>query len=71
MTLRFPESSEDLDAAFNGAIEVGAMQRDHPEKVTYWARHEYLVYDAEDGVDVFFNSLSGLYVKVPRAEEST
>ncbi len=71
MTLRFPESSEDLDLAFNNAIEAGVMQREHPAKQTFWALHEFLAHDAEDGADVFFNSLSGLYVRVPRTEEST
>ncbi len=68
--LRFPESVDDLSAAFNNAIGAGAMQRDAPAKVSYWARYEYLAHDVEDGVDVFYNSLSGLFVRVTRKEVS-
>ena len=68
--LVFPETGEDLTAAFDNALKAGAMQRDDPVKVTFWARHEYLAFDAEDGMDVFFNSLSHVYVRVPRTEVS-
>ena len=70
-TLVFPETGEDLAAAFGNAIEAGAMQRDQPAKTDYWARHEFLAHDAEDGVDVFFNALAGLYLRVPRATEES
>ena len=66
--LRFPESADDLTAAFNNALAAGAMQLSHPELTTFWARHELLAHDVEDGVDVFYNSLSGLYVRVERKE---
>ena len=71
MTLVFQETGADLAAAFDSAIKAGAMQRQDPVKATFWARHEYLAFDAEDGVDVFYNALSGIYVRVPRTEVST
>ena len=69
--LIFPESAEDLNIVFDNALRTGAMQLDQPDKVNFWARHEFLAHDAAAGEDVFFNSLSGLYVRVPRKEEST
>ena len=69
--LKFPESAEDLTAAFNRALAAGSMQRERPDKVDYWARHEFLAYDAEDGVDVFWNGLSGQFLLVPRTEVKT
>ena len=69
-TLHFPESAEDLSEAFSAAIEAGAMQREHPELATFWARHEFLAHDAEDHMDVFYNQLSGLFVRVERKEVS-
>ena len=70
MTLKFPETSEDLGVAFNNAISTGAMQRDHPDGVTFWGRHELLAHDAEDGVDVFINQHTKEYLRVPRTEVS-
>ncbi len=71
MTLRFPESSEDLDLAFNNALEAGVLQDERPAEVSFWGQHEFVAHDAEAGMDIFFCKLSGLYVKVPRTEEST
>ncbi len=70
MALVFPVDGADLTAAFNNATAAGVMQKEDPGKVTYWARHEFLAHDAEDGVDVFFNALSQQYVMAPRTEES-
>ena len=64
--LVFPPSSEDLDAAFNNALAAGAMQREEPGGTDYWARFELLAHDAEGGVDVFWNELSGRHLLVPR-----
>ena len=71
MALIFPVDGEDLAGAFNRAIELGVMQREHPALATFWAQHEYLAHDTEAGVDVFYCKLSGLHVMVPRTEEST
>jgi len=71
MTLVFPVDAEDLALAFDNAISSGAMQRNDPARTDYWARHEYVAHDVEDGVDVFFNALAGLYVRVSRTEVST
>lgn len=68
--LIFPESAADLSDAFDNAIAAGAMQREDTTMATYWARFEYMAYDAEAGEDIFYNSLSGIYVRVPRKEES-
>ena len=70
MTLKFPETAEDLGVAFNNAIASGAMQREHPDGVTFWGRHELLAYDAVDGVDVFINQHTKEYLRVPRMEDS-
>ncbi len=66
MSLIFPDSSEALSAGFNNAISQNIMQGKQPTKTDFWAFHEYLAHDAEDGMDVFFNSRSGLYVRVKR-----
>ena len=66
MTLLFPDSSEDLSVAFSNAFEANVMQGKQSTKTDSWAFHEYLAHDAEDGMDVFFNSRSGLYVRVKR-----
>ena len=66
MTLKFPETAEDLGVAFNNALASGYMQRHHPDGVTYWARHELLAHDTEDGVDVFINTHTKEYLCVPR-----
>ena len=66
--LRFPRESEDLDDAYNAALAAGVMQREDPSKVSYWARFEYLAFDVEDGTDVFYNQLSGQFVRVERKE---
>ena len=71
MTLIFPESAADLSDAFNNALRSGAMQREDSDKHTFWARYEFLAHDAEDGVDVFYHSISAQYLRVPRKEEST
>ena len=65
-TIRFPESAEDLDDAFSNALVTGVMQRTHPAKSSFWARHQFVAHDLEDGVDVFFNEFAGLYVRVSR-----
>ena len=65
--LRFPASAEDLDAAFNNSIAAGVMQRDNPNQTDYWARHEFLAFDAEGGFDVFINTTTQAYLTVPRA----
>lgn len=65
-TIRFPESPDDLDDAFSNALDSGVMQRTHPAKSSFWCRHEFVAHDLEDGVDVFFNELAGLYLRVPR-----
>ena len=67
--LVFPDA-EGWEAAFDNALSSGIMQRTDPAKTDYWARHEYLAYDIEDGVDIFFNELAGRYVRVPRTEVS-
>lgn len=69
--LIFPESGEDLAAAFDNALAAGAMQRNDPDKTTFWGRFEYMAHDGETGQDVFFNALAGLFVRVPRTEVST
>ena len=70
MTLKFPETAEDLDLAFNNALASGAMQREHPDGMTFWGRHELLAYDVEDGVDVFLNTHTKEFVRVVRKELS-
>ena len=70
MALVFPELAGDLAVAFDNAITAGAMQRDDPDKQTYWPRYEYLAYDAETGEDLFYHALSLQYLRVPRKEES-
>ncbi len=70
MTLKFPKTAEDLGVAFNNALASGAMQREHPDGVTFWARHELLAFDAVDGVDVFLNTHTKEYLRVPRTEVS-
>ena len=69
-TLVFPESGEDYADAFGNAIEAGVMQREDPALTNFWARHEFLAHDNEDGMDLFFNPLAGVYVRVPRKEVS-
>ena len=66
--LVFPETGEDLATAFDHALAAGVMQREDPAKVSYWARFEYLAFDTAGGADVFFNQLSGLFVRVERKE---
>ena len=70
MTLVFPETAEDLGVAFNNAIASGAMQREHPDRATFWGRHELLAHDVEDGVDVFINTHTKEFVRVARKELS-
>ena len=64
--LRFPTASEDLDIAFNNALEAGAMQRTSPDKTDFWGRFELLAYDGEAAADVFWNGLAGKFLLVPR-----
>ena len=66
--LKFPASAEDLEVAFNNALKAGGMQRELPDKVDYFGRHEFIAHDAVDGVDVFWNGLSGRFLLVPREE---
>ena len=70
MTLKFPETPEDLGVAFDNAIAVGAMQREQPDGVNFWGRHELLAHDVEDGVDVFLNTHTKEFVLVARNELS-
>ena len=72
MRLAFPESSEDLGGAFNNALGQGVMQGDDRNNhATFWARHELLASEVEDGAivaDWFFNGLTGLHIRVPRKD---
>ena len=70
--LAFPESAEDWEAAFNNALAEGVFS-DDPQKPTFWAHYEYLATVTEDGgtvVDVFKQSHTLEYVRIPRTEET-
>ena len=69
-TLVFPESPEDLSAAFNSAIAAGAMQAEDHTVVSFWARYEFIATDCDSGEDLFFNALAGQYLKVSRKDGS-
>ena len=75
MKLVFPETGEDLAAAFNNAIAQGAMQRENQkDQTTFWARFELVASDTEDGVvvaDWFFSSFTDRHIRVSRKDNST
>ena len=69
MRLVFPETAEDLGAAFNNALADGVMQREQQGKPTFWARHELVASDVEgDAViaDWFFNNYPNQFLHVSR-----
>ena len=66
MTLKFPETAEDLGVAFDNALGVGSLQAARPDAVDFWARFELLAYDVEAGADVFLNVHTKTYLAVPR-----
>ena len=71
--LGFPESSEDLDTAFDNAVARGAMQRDPRDRATFFGRFELLASDVQDGVviaDWFLSGHTNEYIHVPRKDDS-
>ena len=73
MKLRFPESGEELSDAFNNALDAGVMDRDSGSR-KFWARHELIASDVEDGevvADWFLNPFSDVFIRVPRKDNST
>ena len=72
MTLKFPETSEDLGIAFNNARARGVFS-DDPNQKTFWAKHELMASDLENGAvvaDWFLNIDIKTYLRVPRKELS-
>ena len=73
MRLKFPATAEDLDTAFDNAIEAGVLERDSQSR-KFWARSEFLASDVEGDevvADWFYDALSDVYTRVPRKEGST
>ncbi len=75
MKLEFPGVAEDMNDAFNSAIEAGVMQReDHRDQKTFFAKFELIASDTEDDevvADWFLNVFTNEYIRVPRKDNST
>ena len=70
-TLVFPESSEDWSLAFNNGLARGEFCND-PNKHEFWAHHELLASELQDGAivaDWFRQQNIRKYVRIPRQEE--
>lgn len=74
MKLQFPATAEDLDDAFNNAIDAGVMVRDSQAKA-FWARFQFLASDIDGDeavqADWFLNELSNIFIRVERKGNST
>ncbi len=73
MKLVFPETADDLSAAFNNALDVGEMQRDNQlDRTTFFASFELIVSeigeDEEIIADWFFHELSNIYHRIERRD---
>ena len=70
-TLVFPQDAEDWSAAFNNALENGALCNE-PRDANFWARHELLASEVEGETitaDWFFQRNTSKHLRVPRIEE--
>ena len=69
-TLVFPESSEDWSAAFNNALDKGALCNE-PRDATFWAHHELQASEVEGEMivaDWFFQRNLSKHFRVSRQE---
>ena len=76
MKLLFPATAEDLDDAFNNALDAGVMQRDNQrDQKTFWAKFQFLASDVDDDeivqADWFHNEFSNMFIRVERRGDST
>ena len=72
-TLVFPQDALDWDAAFNNGLATGKFSND-PMKHEFWAHHELLASESQDGAivaDWFRQQTTKKFVCIPREEKDT
>lgn len=72
-TLAFPSVAEDWDAAFNSGLACGKFCND-PTEAHFWANHELLASESEDGevvADWFSQPASPGFLRIARTTQET